>query len=160
MGKNIVKKQGFTLIELLLVIAVIVALTVTVYVALNPATRLANARDARRTADVDTYLAATHEYIVDHAGSLPTGISTSSDTMIGTCSTSSAVTTAGCNVTSSATCFNASTTYANYMQSAPMDPNGGTATTTNYVITANATSGIITVKACGAEKLTQIWSSR
>jgi prepilin-type N-terminal cleavage/methylation domain-containing protein len=153
-------RRGFTLIELLLVIAVIVALAVTVFVALNPSTRLANARDARRTSDVDTILTATHEYIVDNSGSLPTGISTSTDTMIGACATSAAVTTGNCNVTAASACVNLGTSLAAYLKSAPTDPLNGTASVTNYTITSVATSGIVTVKACGAEKLTQIWASR
>jgi len=151
--------KGFTLIELLLVIAVIVALAVTVFVALNPATRLAQARDARRTADVDAILTATQEYIVDHAGSLPPGVSTSTDTMIGTCGTSVATSTGGCS-TAAAACFNASTTYASYFAGAPYDPLYGSATQTYYAIVASSTTGIVTVKACGVEKLSQIWSSR
>lgn len=156
------EKRGFTLIELLLVIAVIVALAVTVFVALNPATRLANARDARRTSDVDSLLTATEEYIVDHSGSLPPGIATTSDSMIGTCATSSAVSTGGCNVSAASTCFNASTTYTSYLSGSPMDPlsTNGTATSTDYAITESSTTGIVTVKACGVEKLTQIWESR
>ena len=154
------KRNGFTLIELLLVIAVIVALAVTVFVALNPATRLANARDARRTSDADSLLTATHEYIVDNAGSLPAGISTSSDSMIGTCATAATTTSGGCNVVSGTTCFNAGTLYAAYLKTAPTDPLNGTATTTNYAITSVATSGIVTIKSCGVEKLTQLWVSR
>ena len=154
------KRSGFTLIELLLVIAVIVALAVTVFVALNPASRLANARDARRTSDVDSLLTATHEYIVDNAGSLPAGISTSSDSMIGTCVTAATTTTGGCNVVSGTVCFNAGTSFAAYLKSIPTDPLNGTATTTNYTITSVSTSGIVTIKACGVEKLTQLWVSR
>lgn len=158
-------RSAFTLIELLLVIAVIVALAVTVFVALNPATRLQSARDARRTADVDALLTATEQYIVDHAGSLPAGIPSSSDAMIGTCGAGTlpaAVTSGGCNVLTSTACFNASTTYASYLASAPMDPlsANGTATSTDYAITQASSSGIITIKACGVEKLSQIWESR
>ena len=160
--KKIMNQRGFTLIELLLVIAVIVALAVTVFVALNPATRLANARDARRTADVDALLTATHEYIIDNAGSLPSGVS-STDEMIGTCTSSTAVSTGGCSIAASSTCFNptaASSSYAAYLKSIPQDPLVGTQTSTDYAISAVATSGIVTVKACGVEKLTQLWISR
>ncbi len=160
MKKIFERRSGFTLIELLLVIAVIVALAVTVFVALSPATRLANARDARRTSDVDSLLTATHEYILDNSGSLPAGISTSSDSMIGTCATAATTTTGGCNVVSGTACFNATALYAPYLKTIPTDPLNGTATTTNYTITSVATSGIVTVKACGVEKLTQIQSSR
>jgi len=154
--------KGFTLIELLLVIAVIVALAVTVFVALNPATRLLNARDARRTTDVDSILNATQEYIIDHAGVIPAGISTT-DTMIGTCVTSTqGFASGGCNVATGSACFNPTSLYAPYLQSLPMDPgNVSSSPVTDYAISVVASSGIITVKACSVEKAGgQIWESR
>ena len=153
--------KGFTLIELLLVIAVIVALAVTVFVALNPATRLAQARDARRTSDVDAILTAAQEYVVDNSGALPPGVSTTVDTMIGTGSSPAyLVNTGGCNIPTSSTNFTASTTFAKYFAGAPMDPSTGTAANTFYAITESTTTGIITVKACAVEKQSQIWESR
>src|SRR5260221_8328195 len=78
-------QKGFTLIELLIVIVIITALAVTVFVALNPVKRTQDAREARRTSDVETILTAIHEYIVDNKGALPTGLSTSMTlTQIGT----------------------------------------------------------------------------
>jgi prepilin-type N-terminal cleavage/methylation domain-containing protein len=158
MIKKLKDQYGFTLIELLLVIAVIVALAITVFVALNPGKRLADARDARRTADVDTILTAVHQYIVDNKGALPAGISTTStDKMLGTAA-------AGCTNTSStcssgAACVDLSATLAPYLKSIPFDPKVGSATTTFYSIAAD-TNGIVTVKACGAENLPSITSSR
>jgi len=155
--------QGFTLIELLLVIAVIVALAVTVFVALNPAGRLAQARDARRISDVDVLLTAAQEYVVDNAGVLPPGISTTADTMIGTGPSSPAylVNTGGCNIPTSSATFNVnSSTFSKYFLSAPRDPATGTAAETFYAITASSTTGIVTIKACATEKLPQIWTSR
>src|SRR5437868_6397351 len=84
-------QQGFTLIELLIVIVIITALAVTVFVALNPVKRTKDAREARRTSDVETILTAIHEYIVDNKGALPTGLSTGmAITQLGTAG-------AGCN---------------------------------------------------------------
>lgn len=147
------------MIELLLVIAVIVALAVTVFVALNPAARLASARNARRTSDVDTLLTATHEYIIDHTGSFPF-TPTTTDEMIGTAATSSAVSTGGCNVPAASAEFNASSVYAAYLASAPMDPLSGTATSTGYAINIASSTGIVTVKACLAENSSTIQESR
>src|SRR5260221_29454 len=77
--------SGFTLIELLIVITIIATLAVVVFVALNPAKRLADARDSRRTADVDTVLTAIHQAIVDNKGSLPTNMpSTNNEAQLGT----------------------------------------------------------------------------
>src|ERR1700730_10103182 len=89
-------KQGFTLIELLVVIAIIAALAVVVFVALNPAQRLRDARDARRTSDVDPLLTAIHSAIVDNKGTLPSGLSTGMvESQLGTAVTGCAVATGG-----------------------------------------------------------------
>ena len=64
--------KGFTLIELLLVIGIIAILAVAVFVALNPAKRFADARDARRESDVETILSALHQYNIDQKGVFPT----------------------------------------------------------------------------------------
>src|SRR5438046_1414103 len=78
-------ESGFTLIELLIVIVVIAALAVTVFVALNPVKRTQDAREARRTSDVETILTAIHEYIVDNKGALPGTLTTGTTlTMLGT----------------------------------------------------------------------------
>ncbi len=69
-------KQGFTLIEILLVIGIIAVLATVVVVSLDPATRFQNARDARRLADIQSILSAVQQYIVDHKGQLPSGLST------------------------------------------------------------------------------------
>ncbi|MBI2473231.1 type II secretion system protein [Candidatus Uhrbacteria bacterium] len=63
-----VKKLGFTLVELLIVIAIIGVLVAVIFVALDPATRLAQARDAVRQNDVGEILSAIKLYQVDHGG--------------------------------------------------------------------------------------------
>ena len=150
------QNEGFTLIELLLVIAVIVALAVTVFVALNPTKRLADARDARRTADVDTILMAIQQYVADNRGSLPTGV-TSTPKMLGTATTGCTNTSNGCNTGTA--CLDASSTLAAYLKSIPLDPKVGTATGTFYSVEADA-NNMVTVKACAAENTTPIQSSR
>lgn len=152
------KKQrlqlGFTLIELLLVIAIIAALAVTVFVALNPGQRIQDANNARRTTDADTILSAVHSYIVDSDGSYPTSLPTI-ETQIGTATTGCAVSTGGCGATVDG-CANmdADTVLDAYLASFPLDPVGGTAAETNYTIIRNSTTGIITVRACGGQGAT------
>lgn len=63
-----ITKQGFTLIELLIVIAIIGILVAVIFVALDPATRFAQARDAVRQNDVGEILSAIKLYQVDHGG--------------------------------------------------------------------------------------------
>jgi|WetSurMetagenome_2_1015567.scaffolds.fasta_scaffold365314_2 prepilin-type N-terminal cleavage/methylation domain-containing protein len=140
--------KGFTLIELLVVILIISILSVTVFVALNPAKRFADARDARRTADVDSILTAVHEYIVDNGGTAPAGI-TATEQQLGTAAT-------GCNTTNctnpptSAACLDLSTTLAAYLKTMPKDPKVGTAAITGYKISKDA-NGLVTVAACASE---------
>lgn len=152
-------QDGFTLIELLLVIMVIVALAVTVFVALNPTKRLADARDARRTADVDAILTAVHQYVVDNKGALPAGISTTTDKMLGTAGAGCTVNTATCSTAAACLDLSATSSLGAYLKTIPVDPKNGTTASTSYSVIAD-TNGIVTVKACGAENLPSITSSR
>ncbi len=140
--------KGFTLIELLVVILIISILSVTVFVALNPAKRFADARDARRFSDVDSILTAVHEYIVDNGGTIPAGIS-ATEQQLGTSATT-------CNTTNcttpptSAACLDLSAALAPYLKTIPRDPKVGTAAITGYKIVKDA-NGLVTVSACASE---------
>ncbi len=153
-------KKGFTLIELLVVIAIVVALSVAVFVALDPGKRLKDARDARRVSDVDSILTAVHEYIVDSKGTSPTGLNTT-EKQLGTGGSGCAISTGGCTVVTTA-CLDLSTDLAPYLKSMPIDPLGGTSYTsakTGYSIVQDA-NGLVTVRACGTEGSTNIAASR
>lgn len=156
-------RKGFTLIELLLVVTILSVLAVAVFAALNPAQRLKDTKNARRTADVDTILTAVHQYIIDNKGVLPTGLSAGmSEAQLGTngasgCTLTSATQKPSCNT--AAGCVNLSTPLAPYLSKMPIDPtgyDGNVATTadasasdklTNYAISVDS-NGIVTVKAC------------
>lgn len=159
------KRRGFTLIELLLVVAIIAVLAVAVFVALDPAKRLKDAKDARRTADVDSILTAIHQSIVDNKGALPTGLTggmIESQLGTGAAAVCSPVSTGGCGVPATTACVDLSTPLAKYLKSIPVDPTGGTtydATKTGYSVMVNA-NGIVTVRACGTEGTTNISASR
>jgi prepilin-type N-terminal cleavage/methylation domain-containing protein len=144
-------KKGFTLIELLVVIAIIAILAVVVFVALDPVKRFADARDSRRWSDVNNILTATHEYIVDNGGALPTGLSTSmAETQLGSCTSGGAT----LCTSAAAACVNLSTPLATYLKSMPIGPGtGAAAATTAYSVTVDA-NNIITISACGAENQT------
>ncbi len=163
-GKN---PRGFTLIELLIVITIIATLAVTVFVALNPAQRLKDAKDARRTSDVDTILTAIHASIVDNKGSYPTNMPAAGTVkQLGTGST-------GCALTGTGNCSVAAVDCADlmadvaidlipYLKSMPIDPSGGTTYTsakTGYTVIRDA-NGIVTITACGTEGATVISASR
>lgn len=153
-------QKGFTLIELLVVISIIAVLAVVVFVALNPAKRIIEAKNARRQTDVDSILTAIHESIVDNKGTLPTNLpAAGQERMLGSgtavdCAV--AVGTNGCTVPADTACADLMTGGQNlttYLQSMPIDPTAGTTWTavrTGYSV-AQATGGIITIRACGKE---------
>jgi prepilin-type N-terminal cleavage/methylation domain-containing protein len=150
--------KGFTLIELLVVITIIATLLVVVFVALNPGGRLQQARDARRSSDVDSILTAIHQYVIDNSSAYPTGLS-SVEQQLGTATTGCAIATGGCGVTATS-CLDMSTDLAKYLASMPVDPlstyNAGT---TGYSATKDS-NGIVTVRACGAEVSSNVYTSR
>lgn len=161
-------QKGFTLIELLVTVTIITVLAVTVFVALNPADRLKDAKDARRTSDVDAILTAIHESIIDNGGSYPSNMP-AADTEVqlgtGTAADCSPLATGGCSVAALTACVNLMTGSLNlskYLKTMPIDPIGGTtwtSTKTGYSVVRDA-NGIVTVKACAAEGTTNISASR
>ena len=153
------QQKGFTLIELLIVITIISALAIAVFVALNPAQRLKDAKDARRTADADTILTAIHASIVDTKGSLPTGLTTGmAETQLGTGATGCTLTAVG-GCTTGDVCVDLSTPLAKYLKSIPYDPSAGDSEHTYYSVVLNE-NNIVTVRACGAEGGEEISVSR
>ncbi|TAN58687.1 prepilin-type N-terminal cleavage/methylation domain-containing protein [Patescibacteria group bacterium] len=71
------KPKGFTLIELLVVIGIIAVLFAVVLIAINPAKRFAEARNASRLSDVRSIVEAVSTYTVDNRGQLPLNLPTS-----------------------------------------------------------------------------------
>lgn len=138
------KKPGFTLIEILLVIGIIAVLATVVVVALDPAKRFADARNARRLSDIESILSAVQQYIVDNKGALPSGLDMT-ERQLGTASSGCAVS-GNCGVTVDA-CLDMSSDLAKYLKEVPYDPGNGTSSTTHYSIGANA-NNIVTVIAC------------
>ena len=158
--KNLPKLQkGFTLIELLVVIAIIAILAVVVFVALDPATRFADARNSRRWNDVNNLLTAVHECIVDNDGSLSDcGISTSlAESQLGTAGSGCATLCSG----AAAACLDLSgaTVLGPYLSTIPEDPTDGSAATTAYTITVDS-NNIVTIASCSAENAETIQISR
>jgi len=153
------KTKGFTLIELLIVIGIIAILAAIIYVAVDPARRLQDARDAERWSSVNSILNAVLKYTVDGSGTMPpslTGIDTGTY-MIGTagsgCDTCTATTT-------DTVCVDlAADVVPTYLSSMPLGPNGGTASITGYYI-YRASSGRITAGSCSPDRATAVSVSR
>ena len=161
-GSQFSTRKGFTLIELLIVIVIIATLAVTVFVALDPAKRIKDARDARRTSDVQSILTAIHQSIVDNKGSPPSFLPVGAERQLGTgdgtvaagCGT--AIATNGCNTPALTACADLMTGAINiskYLKTMPTDPSGGTTYTpvkTGYSVAVDA-NNIVTITACAKE---------
>ena len=146
-------QKGFTLVELLVVIGIIVILFAVILVAVDPARRLSQARDAVRRQDVRNILEAVQEYMVDNDGDFPAGIDavTTSSQVLGT----GAATCDGDNTCTDVTAVNdcvdlSGDLVEDYLSDIPADPKDGTAANTLYAI--NKTAGNrIEVSSCEPE---------
>ena len=169
--------KGFTLIELLIVIAIVGILVSVVFVALDPATRFAEARDAIRQNDVQELLSAIKLYQVDHEwvhlssiqniqgngvhmivdGAMATGCNAYNDY----CTT---------NVSANSTCVNlAQLVTAGYLEAVPISPagevvwdDGSTSGEKGTGFTLEVSNdGLVTVRTCEEEETsTEIQASR
>ncbi len=149
------RKNGFTLVELLIVIGIIVILLSVVLIAIDPAKRLKQSRDAVRRQDVGDVLEAIITYEGDNNGTIPTGI----DSVSGTYQILGAGGSTGCaavsctNVTtlSSGACLDLSSAVVpTYLASMPIDPLTGSANNTLYAVDKNS-AGRIIVASCVPE---------
>lgn len=150
-------KKGFTLIELLVVIAIIAILAVVVFVALDPVTRFADARNSRRWNDVNNIQTAIHQYIVDNGGELPTGMSSGmAETQLGSCASGGNTLCSG----AAAACLNLSSPLTTYLPTLPVDPDtDASSATTGYSVSVDA-NNIVTVRSCLAENGETVQVSR
>ncbi len=139
------------MVELLIVIAIIVILFAVILIAVDPAQRLGQARDAVRRQDVRDILEAVIEDAVDSGGTFASGIDsvTASFQVLGTAAS-------GCDTTCTAettvaACVDLSGDLVeDYLAAIPMDPLTGTAANTDYAINKTADDRIKVV-ACDPE---------
>ena len=147
-------RPGFTLIELLLVIGIIAILASIVIVAINPVTKIGDARDVTRKEDVTKILNAVYAYTLDNNGDLPKGIPTDSPKVICQSDVTPDECTAKLNGISLGMLTGA------YITTIPKDPLiTATGTGTRYTIIEDS-SGRITVAAPGAERTQDIHATR
>ncbi len=163
--------KGFTLIELLVVIAIIGILVAVVFVALDPATRFAQARDAVRQNDVQEVLSGVLLYQVDNGGSHLASINAAASNTVLMISDGAMAT--GCDdnnvscdtaVASDTACVDLSGLVDTYLEDVPVSPAGDVtwdeATEgTGYTLEKEA-NGVIRIRACESEDTTEISASR
>lgn len=154
------RQKGFTLIELLIVIGIIAFLASAIFIAVDPAKRFGEARNARRWTDVSSILEAVLTYAVDNSGTLPTGI----DGVPGTfqvLGTNGAGCNAGCTAkTTVNACLDMSGDLVDeYLADIPYDPYTGSSAFTDYYLNKSA-KGRIEVGACDPELSATIFVSR
>jgi prepilin-type N-terminal cleavage/methylation domain-containing protein len=160
-------QSGFTLIELLVSLTIVTILAVAVYVALNPAQRLKDAKDARRAADVDSILTAIHSSVVDNKGTYPTNFpAAGTKKQLGTGNATDCPATVGTYCTGVTTIcadlLSGGQNLSAYLKTIPVDPVGGTTATavkSGYMVERD-TNGIVTVTACYTDAAAAITGSR
>lgn len=163
-------KQGFTLVELLVVIGIIVLLFAVTLIAIDPAKRLRQARDAVRHQDVRDVLEAVQEFIVDNDGDTPAGLDAVDeddggewrqiigDGGIGGCSGD--IGTICTDATTKNDCLSMETDLEpTYFSEIPQDPGGGDEANTMYYIDLNDT-GRFQIGACDPQHAATISVSR
>jgi prepilin-type N-terminal cleavage/methylation domain-containing protein len=149
------ERSGFTLIELLLTLAIISVLAITILVAIKPAQRLADARDARRAQDVNEILTGIHECVIDKKDSSNMNTCLGSHTVAVTYEITAADISTGCktlcsNATSDSSCLNLGATLTDYFTEIPKDPSESVTGHTGYSLT-QFTNGMVVIDACAAE---------
>lgn len=146
------RPSAFTLVELLIVIAIIAVLAAAIFVAVDPARRLHESRNAVRSSDVTTILEAVKKYQVDNDGahySTVDALTAGQYSVVGT-------DTSGCNSnctaqTTQTSCVDLSGIGSNYLSEVPSDPSSGSDGFTDYYLSIDS-NGAITVGACDPEQ--------
>jgi prepilin-type N-terminal cleavage/methylation domain-containing protein len=153
-------RKGFTSVELLIVVGIIAILAALTFVAVDPATRFAEARNAERWSATNSILNAIRNYQVDNNGLLPAALDAIPDTaqVLGTA-------TSGCEVTCSAvatiaTCVDLEADLVTeYLAAMPLAPKTGSAANSDYYVNVDA-EGRLVVGACDPELSETISVSR
>lgn len=148
--------SGFTLLEVLLVVAIIAILAGIVILAVNPGKQLGDARNAQRSADVNTILNGVYQYTVDNNGVLPSSIRSSGSCELSDKTQEICKTGGNCD---SLTDLSDLTRDGVYLVTLPVDPQTKSVNGTGYFIAKNANNRV-TVCAPHAEQEAKISVTR
>lgn len=140
--------SGFTLLEVLLVVAIIAILAGIVILAINPGKQLGDARNAQRSADVNTILNGVYQYAVDNNGVLPSGIKNANSCGSGDITYEVCRTDGNCK---DRTDLSVLTNAGIYLVAIPTDPQSDDVNGSGYFAIKNANDRV-TVCAPGAEQ--------
>lgn len=173
---QIKNQRGFTLVELLVVIAIIGILVAVVFVALDPATRFQQARDAVRQNDVQEILSAIKLHQVDNDGNYLASVAgmtagqvymvVDGAAMIAGCDDNN--TNCDTDVTADTNCVNLAGLVDQYLNSVSVSPAGAVTWDngdavgeegTGYTLERDA-QGVVRVRACESEQGGEIVASR
>ncbi len=136
--------KGFTLIEILIVIALIAILAAITIIAINPQQNFRDARNAQRSANVNSILSGVTQWSSAQGNSV---------TSLGITDCGTGVDVIGTDVPASADIDLEPILVPTYIVEMPTDPTDGTALSTDYTICMEA-NGRVTVAAPGAEGTT------
>jgi|SRR3990172_10134018 len=144
-------RKGFTLVELLLVIGIIATLAVVAFVALDPAKRFQDARNAKRLSDIENISSAVVQYVIDNKGAFPPGLD-ATEKQIATSMDTCAIETGGCSVTGNDTdCIDLSASLIKYFNTVPFEASNGIGPDHSHYSIIKNENNIVTVRACDAE---------
>ncbi len=147
------KNKGFTLLELLIVIAVLAVLAGILFVALDPAARLQDSRNAKRWTDVNAVLSAIKLDQVDNGGSYHANIAAMTDNTYYQIGEATTGCNDACSISLQASCVDLlSLIDEGYLADVPVDPNavGKSSDETGYYL-YKYDSGQISVGSCHEE---------